>query len=292
MTRFNLYADSLDDVCVYYLNRSFQLLYDDYKWSGIVIPLSYNGLLWGAETSFYDANDIECKSIYVLNSCRGKSHLSRALQTYDSHVEFVTVDDCKIFSILQRYVKTRIACQHLNWHEYKLVEQFYGSRCAKRSGVPLMNHIDEGLRILKILGADENTQRGYILHPLLQEDDALANTWDKLQLCTHQAIIFALEYRNIANQFLSPNVHHPGYKNHTKITLSPISEVNQMLIADKIQNRKDFLLYHKEHSRFEYLNAYFKQWLLRLGVHEHEYEKYVNFITLPNFKLENVHLEK
>ncbi|UUZ75443.1 hypothetical protein LP414_27390 [Polaromonas sp. P1(28)-13] len=35
--------------------------------------------------------------------------------------------------------------------EYAAIKAFYGQRCAARSKVPLMNHIDEGLVIIRQL---------------------------------------------------------------------------------------------------------------------------------------------
>jgi hypothetical protein len=54
-----------------------------------------------------------------------------------------------------------------------------------------------------------------------------------------RVLLLAVEYRNIANEYLS---HKPSTND---VHLSPIKDVNTMLIADKIQNRKDFEIYHK-----------------------------------------------
>jgi hypothetical protein len=43
-------------------------------------------------------------------------------------------------------------------------------------------------------------------------------------------------------------------------------------MADKVQNRKDFLAYHRDtHPNRDILDAYFKRWLERLGVTEKMY---------------------
>ena len=41
---------------------------------------------------------------------------------------------------------------------YQAVEEFYLNQCAKRSGVPLINHIDEGLAILNVIGASKKAR--------------------------------------------------------------------------------------------------------------------------------------
>ena len=42
-----------------------------------------------------------------------------------------------------------------------------------------------------------------------------------------------------------------------------------MLIADKVQNRKDFMMYHLHtHQRSKELEKYFNQWLNKLSVSE------------------------
>jgi hypothetical protein len=49
----------------------------------------------------------------------------------------------------------------------------------------LINHIDEGLYILKRIGASEWAQRAYAIHPILQGDDELAAFWSSDQVPPH-----------------------------------------------------------------------------------------------------------
>lgn len=146
--------------------------------------------------------------------------------------------------------------------EYRLISEFYGTRRARRSNVLLMNHIDEGLKILDRLGASEQTKRAYCLHPIVQSDQDLLNNRHLLSNISSDVIMLVMEYRSIANQYLS----HRVIKNIDEIILSPLHEVNQMLLADKQQNYKDFVLYHKgKHPRSQELELYFHNWLDRLA---------------------------
>lgn len=151
-----------------------------------------------------------------------------------------------------------------SWPEYVVVQAFYGARRAKRSEVPLMQHIDEGLTILKELGASERAMRAYCLHPLLQADEDLARAYEAGvgALTADPAVLtLALEYRNIANATLSPRL----IAGAADIPLSPLEEVNDMLRADKVQNWKDFVRHHRgSHSRSVELERYFKLWHTRL----------------------------
>jgi len=118
-----------------------------------------------------------------------------------------------------------------------------------------MNHIDEGLIVLDAIGAEEIAKRAYCLHPLLQDDENL------------KAVFLAMEYRIVANSCLS---HHVGVAPRA----STIDAVNQMLIADKVQNRKDFEQHHKGvHPESERLSAYFANWLSELGISEERYQE-------------------
>lgn len=164
----------------------------------------------------------------------------------------------------------------LNNISYKLISDHYNVRTAKRSGVPLINHINEGLIILDALSESQAAKDAFCLHPMVQDDSELAETW---QLVTRYVtdpltIMLAMEYRSVANDYLSAKVN-----SGQEIRLSPLVAVNNMLIADKVQNRKDFERYHKgTHPRSAELDVYFKQWLARLQVSEEQYQEYCNLI--------------
>ena len=154
----------------------------------------------------------------------------------------------------------------MDWREYQAVAKFYGARKAKRSDLPLMQHIDEGLAILASLGASERAKRAYCLHPLLQDDGDLLTAYDAgVGTLTDDpaVLVLALEYRNIANATLSPRL----IANAEEIPLSPLDEVNDMLRADKVQNWKDFVKHHRgTHARSAELERYFKLWHSRLSL--------------------------
>jgi len=157
-----------------------------------------------------------------------------------------------------------------------MISEFYGLRQAKRSGVPLINHIDEGIKILRWLGASVDTMEAFCLHPMLQSDEELNANWKDVAIefaDQGEVLMYTMEYRNVANAFLSDKVMTMITDN---IRLSPVMPVNLMLIADKIQNRKDFELYHKStHPRSTQLDVYFKMWLKRLNIDESTYQDYV-----------------
>lgn len=151
--------------------------------------------------------------------------------------------------------------------EYKMISLFYGDRVAKRSQVPLMNHINEGLVVLDRISSSDAAKRAFCVHPMLQADaDLKANKHLYLE---PEIMMLAMEYRNIANAFLSDKIPEYRYQN---IKLSPLYEVNDMLIADKVQNRKDFITYHKgTHARSEELDIYFEKWMVALDISEETY---------------------
>lgn len=157
-----------------------------------------------------------------------------------------------------------------NTQAYRMISDYYGKERATRSQVPLINHINEGLLILDAIGAYPEVKDAFCIHPMVQRDQDLANNY--LKVCEELdsiTVLLAMEYRNIANNFLSFNVSFL-----TDIDVSPVYGVNQMLIADKVQNRKDFEIYHKDtHQDAKILELYFQKWLDALGVNEERYQE-------------------
>jgi len=155
--------------------------------------------------------------------------------------------------------------------QYMDILAYYNTRTAKRSGVPLMNHINEGLIILNSLGCAEDTMLAFCVHPLFQEDEELKRSvllgvqYDY----SPNVLLLVMEYRNQANQWLSEKV-----ATKTTPASGPLTKVRDMLIADKVQNYKDFLLYHKlTHPRSMQLTLYFQMWLEHLGVSNTQFKE-------------------
>ena len=83
-------------------------------------------------------------------------------------------------------------------------------------------------------------------------------------------------YRLVANKYLS----HDCKSEFDAIGLSQIKCVNDMLIADKIQNRKDFESYHLgTHEKGDILELYFSNWLKVLSISEQQYQGIVRSIN-------------
>lgn len=161
---------------------------------------------------------------------------------------------------------------------YKIISNFYGTKRAERSNVPLMNHINEGLVILDYYMASHSAKDAFCLHPVVQKDsDLVSNLTNEILdvRLNARTMAYAMEYRRVANAYLLEKYN----SEEDVIELSPINEVNLMLKADKIQNRKDFLRYHYgTHERSEDLGQYFKNWLKALGVSEDEYASVVKLV--------------
>lgn len=285
--RFDLHATRASAALVYFRNRAVQLLHDDadYAWSGLVTPLTARGVEWGAETLLRDPAGGEFVSIYVYADQRGHGHLRRHAAARPPGQRYITSPGCGIFDVLAHIGgEPVLAAAFTATPEYRAIEEFYGDGRARRSGVFFMNHIDEGLVVLRRLNALDATRRAWCLHPIVQGDAdlALAVRAGALAPFANEVVVLAMEYRNIANRFLSPMEQHPGYDDPGQICRSPLVEVDQMLVADKVQNFKDFREHHlASHPRAARLERYFQRWLAALGVDPHEVDVLAERAGLP-----------
>lgn len=221
---------------------------------------------WGVRGFACDRAGKRYQSVYIYASQRGRDR-SRA---FAGGPPVVTTPGCQLEAFLvAKCIPHVVAARVTGTPAYLAIEREYDLRTAERSGVPLIRHIDEGLAVLQRIGASEAAMRAYCVHPLVQEDAAYAANAERAATLTSPHVFaLALEYRRTANATLSRR----RISSSADIPLSPFSEVNQMLVADKVQNRKDFLLHHRgRHPRSDELDRYFRLWLERLGVSDSQF---------------------
>lgn len=144
--------------------------------------------------------------------------------------------------------------------EYKAIANFYGKQVAERSQVPLINHIREGVQLLEEWKRSDLEMRAFCIHPLVQNDLQIISDKPISMGC----ISLAEEYRDKANAYLCrPENDHIWCRLALAEILQHISKpCAWMLLADKVQNQKDFRKYHWfTHPRAEQLERYFNLWI-------------------------------
>ncbi len=262
--RFNTSATTIDEAKEYIHNRAKQLLRHYFKLDRI---FTYD---WGISAYFNKHGEV-FQALYVLKQYQGQGIYKQKV----THT-IVTAEQCGIEDFLTNKEIDFISFDLNPYPEYDIISTFYGDKKAKRSGVPLINHIDEGLYILAEIGASSVARKAYCFHPVVQSDEDLFASYGKPYMVGAQTMAAAIEYRSVANEYLSKRI----IQSIDEIRLSPLDDVNDMLIADKIQNRKDFDLYHKAtHPRSAELDEYFENWFKRLGITSKFYNECVNFCS-------------
>jgi hypothetical protein len=260
--RLEFNATSKAEVQQYFQTRAKQLLSDGFIWSKQLKDEH------GGYSTTYIKDGVVYGSYYCLDSFRGKG-ISEPI--FRSLEPIITTENCHIANYLaHKGIKHHIAGDFLETKEYQLISEFYGNQKAKRSQCFLMNHIDESLFLLNYFHASENAKKAFCIHPMLQADDDLKNNWNNLKdTLSNEVLGLALEYRNIANAYLSGRY----IESVDEIKLSPLTEVNNMLKADKVQNYKDFIIYHQiTHLKNKELDQYFRNWLSRLNITINEFD--------------------
>ncbi len=250
--RFNPDCETNEEIEEYYVNRAVQLLgqasFHNIKFTD-----------YGAITE-WSAYFGECVSIYVRKSQRTPGEYKKIAKNLKQLL--FTIEDCDLTSYLNHnFIRHRVL-NNSTPGSYNEIASYYGDIRAKRSGVLYMNHIDEGLAILRAIDAPRIALDAFCLHPIFQTELDRPNTVEFSSL-ENNCILLAKEYAKTANASLPHNTQG----DIDKIKLSPFEEVNQMLIADKVQNFKDFKKYHRStHPNAAMLERYFINWLTKLNV--------------------------
>jgi hypothetical protein len=268
--RFNHNAKNYNEAVEYILNRTTQLLKYNVKLINIK-PINFHPYQNKDNVdATFEYNGEIYHSVYMLPYYRGKNLYAKYIKS--NGYKILTHTDCLLNNYLRKN-NIDFVCigQFETTEEYKLISDFYGDKKANRSSVYLMNHIDEGIKILNDIGASEWAKKAYAIHPIFQSDDALSELNLNLVNLNPLSIINVMEYRSVANEYLS----NRKISSIDEIRLSPLKDVNDMLIADKIQNYKDFELYHKQtHEKSKELDEYFNNWLKKLKIPIERYQKW------------------
>lgn len=278
--RFDFDAKKHFDAEQYIIGRARQLLEHRVMITGI------KRSRYGVRATF-DLNGMPYQAFYILKQHRGMGEFKVQLASHPD-IPIVTLDACRMEPWLVKNAVPHICLRSQDSAEYKKIERHYGRKRADRSNALFMNHIDEGLAVLQWIGASRAAKNAYCIHPIVQMDDDLSTSWDCREWmtpdrnwtgCSAESVLLAMEYRSVANEYLSARL----VLDPKDIRLSPIPEVNEMLIADKVQNRKDFELHHEAtHPRSKELAHYFRMWLQRLGVEEEQYQQWKQWLSMPD----------
>ena len=157
--------------------------------------------------------------------------------------------------------------------EYELIAAYYEGKVAARSGLPYMNHIDEGLMLLKAMGAPQEALPAFCLHPIAQNGDEAEQAYAQKS----PVWFYAERYALVANCYLpqnTPPIDLPRDERRTAITAHFSQEarhdlqdrvITAMLFADKLQNDKDARRMGYKSHHTDQLEQYFKDWLWLIG---------------------------
>jgi hypothetical protein len=257
--RLNKFADDVADIAAYFQVRSMQLRPFGFEWTGVLEKHDC-----GYVTTFraMAPNGLTYNSFYLPNSMRGRGLGKQLIAKCE--LPIITMPNCGVTAFIKACKQApRVVQGAQKWPDYTLISRHYGSQRAERTGQFYMQHIDEGLFVLTLLGAEDKAKRAYCIHPLVQ-DDGMVDKWLPILAKEVDAHVLALamEYRNLANAYLPK---HFSLQSAKGINVGVIYAVKHMLIADKVQNYKDFLLHTPNVGAVDRYIGYFNSWFAALG---------------------------
>ncbi|WP_213956762.1 MULTISPECIES: hypothetical protein [unclassified Variovorax] len=146
--------------------------------------------------------------------------------------------------------------------------------------------------ILSELDATEAAMRAFCLHPLFQADEDLIHHGQDFMNSVDAdpfVILLVMEFRSRANAWPTSRAQrsHEGLRMESNgyPSAGPIEAVKHMLIADKVQHRKDFIRHHRgKHPCSDALDLHFDQWFGALGVDLTEYEELCAAIDISRIR--------
>lgn len=164
------------------------------------------------------------------------------------------------------------------------IQAAYNGRKARKSGLPYIKHIAEGLALLQQeFNAGWAVQAAWCLHPLYQDPYYLPKMMDPeyvrsigMPAVDPGVAALVVDYIQHANEYLPPHVY-------SRWPVKPKWGWTEVLLkVDKVQNRMDFENQHYAPSEWKsILTLYFDHWFEVLGITPDEYQRLVKLIALP-----------
>lgn len=242
----NLTSSQENAVTEYLQNRWFQLRCIENKY--FEAPLIFKGNEFQTLV-FHNryGNFIEkYVCVYLYSNFRGNGKYRGLVEKLNrAEYKILTFEDCGLEEYLLK-IKANYECVHMS-EAYKIIQEYYKGKFAKRTGLSYMNHIHEGIMILE----DIDEQEAFMLHPIFQ--DGAEKNFD-LKNIKKNVITLAKRYAKTANSYLPKDYE----KDPPKIP----SNIYRLLSIDKVQNYKDFILNKHVFSeeKVEQMKIYFSKW--------------------------------
>lgn len=275
--RFNhdITSDNPDAVTGYFVERARQARHYGYQLT--YIGNIFDGTSYLGKMAFWTNSETTFLSPYVFADKRGRGQYKKICQQMG--LTILTKPDCKLTGYLRKNGVSHVSMS--NTVAYDLVQQYYEDKYAKRSGLHYMNHIDEGLTILSALDVHPVVKAAFCVHPIYQDNQTdLISQFEAYATWQSDVARMARLYARAANAFLPVDVasgKYPPKLETDRPTVEMADAVRHMLIADKIQNRKDFEANLGQFSREQAypLRRYFDLWFDVLNITEQQYHREV-----------------
>ena len=269
-------ADGFSAIQNYFEGRAPQLLWNGYKPMHVVETADGGFATW----SGYGKTFI---TPYLYLECRANGKYKNFCRAVC--IPVLTIDDCGLGSYLTRHEIDHIEVTLPP--EYRLIEEYYAGKSAKRTGLPYMRHIDDGLRILRAMSelrdyetVEDQRQwmqesveawyknrfelltRTFCVHPIYQDNNP---EWRHKHLDIGGAKDAELchKYASYVNSYLPAHVDRANCPRCLRG-----SDLWALLVADKLQNYADFNANANKFSTDEtaQLQAYFTDWFAALKI--------------------------
>lgn len=194
-------------------------------------------------------------ALYLYDEYRGWGTYRELLKKLnEAGYSIATFEDCGLEKYYQRYNIEYTVFKPLK--SYEIISSYYEGKRAKRTGLPYINHINEGCQLI-----DSDlvlAREAFMLHPIFQ--DGNQNNVD-LSGINKGVIKLAEKYAKLANSYLPKDYESPAPKVNNEV-------LREMLLADKIQNYKDYKRYKHvfDEEKQNQLEIYFNNWFKTLNI--------------------------